>query len=95
MIQGLAVALRINVIEAARRKLDEYFDPRITKYEMDTTYDPETGKRGLILEIHTNLDAEESMAALERFEEDWWLDNLPLDFDFVITVKPKDWIANE
>ena len=95
MIQGLAVALRINLIEAARRKLDEYFDPKITKYVMDTSYDPESGSRGLVLEIHTNLDLEESVAALERFEEDWLLDNMPADFDFVITVCQKDWITNE
>lgn len=95
MIQGLAVALRINLIEAARRKLDDYFDPKITRYAMDTSYDPESGKCGLTLKIHTSLDLKESMAVLERFEEDWLLDNLPADFDFVITVCQKDWIANE
>ena len=87
-IQGLAATLKLNIIGEARRKLDEYFDPKTTRYVLSETYDPESGSRGLMLEVHTDLGVKEAMAALEKFDDEYWLDVMPADTSVVVDVFP-------
>lgn len=71
----------------AKIKLDSYFDSKLTKYYLSRIYDPETQSEGLMLEIRTDQCFTEAMACLEKFEDDWWLDNMPTNGDkFVIDV---------
>lgn len=65
----------LKLLIAARRKLDEYFLPMETKYFVRRRFD----NNGLVLEIHTDLDFETALKQLEKFEDDWWLNNMPID----------------
>lgn len=94
-VSGLATALKLNLLNDARRKLDEYFDPHTTRYVLSRTFDPDSGSQGLMLEIHTELNCAEALAALDRFNEDYWLDVMPAEFSIVIRVFPKDVLSDE
>ena len=73
----------LKLLRAARHKLDEYFPPMETKYFVRCLYD----NSGLVLEIHTDLDFETTLKQLEKFEDDWWLDNLTTEgYSLIIDV---------
>ena len=65
----------LKLLRAARHKLDEYFPPTKTKYFVRRRFD----NNGLVLEIHTDLDFETALKQLDKFEDDWWLDNMPTE----------------
>lgn len=94
MIRGLSAALNLNLLLEARHKLDEYFDPATTKYELEKTHDAETGSDGLILEVYTDLDCESAFEILDRFKGEWWVYHMPVG-GVAITICPKDVIAGE
>ena len=64
------------LIQEASKKLRESFgtSARIVLERFD---DPETGKEdpSLYLVIETTLKAREARQALDRFEDEWWMDN--------------------
>ena len=74
----------LELARVARNKLDEYFNPATTEYFLCRIYDPETREEGLMLEIHAAQDFEKAMANLEKFENEWWLDNMPTNGDKLI-----------
>lgn len=65
----------LKLLKAARHKLDEYFPPTKTQYFVRRRFD----NNGLVLEIYTDLDFETALKQLDKFEDDWWLDNMPTD----------------
>jgi hypothetical protein len=60
-----------NLLVNAASVISEYFErPRIS---LELRSDPESGSDVLLAFIHTNLGWEESEAALETFDRNWWL----------------------
>ena len=63
------VSLLVNV----KRELKRFFLNEDLNYKLRFTYD----SNGLMLEVYSIKSCEEALSCLERFEEEWWIDNMP------------------
>ena len=66
----------IDLIFEARTRIAKYFNSA-TPLALSLTQYPDEEIEELYLLIQTNLSVKESLPALDRFEEEWWLDALP------------------
>lgn len=85
---GIEARLRDNrealaLLGRAIDRLKTYF-PADTEYFLRATYDTNPNSKCVSLDIMTNCSYEESMAALDKFDDEWWLDNMPRRGDVLI-----------
>ena len=74
----------IPLINNAANKLAKYFTDSSTDYYLSLIYNPDTKAQGLCLEIYATLPFAKALSCLERFEDEWWLDNLPDNLDDLV-----------
>ncbi|HKG27368.1 MAG TPA: hypothetical protein VKB09_17080 [Thermomicrobiales bacterium] len=68
----------VSVLREASERIPGSFPPG-TKASLDLVHHPEPGSRPkLVLRIQTPLPMTEALARLDRLDEEWWLDVLPL-----------------
>ena len=65
-------------------KLKEYFPESDTTYSLRRTYSSEPRDNGVVLEIYTHKKSVDALKCLEKFEDDWWIDNLPPKSDNLV-----------
>lgn len=76
----------IPVIEEASEKLVEYFGED-TPQVLEVRYHPDDGSCDLFLYVQTKLPVSEAFATMDRFDWDWWLDEMPRSqFKLVIAI---------
>ena len=70
----------VRLLNSAQKKLNAYFTDKKTWYFLRQTYSSD----GLVLEVHTPQNGETALAMLEKFEDEWWLDNMPVNSDKIL-----------
>lgn len=74
------------VIDEACEKLVEYFGME-TSLVLKLVYPKDGGRSELFLYVQTNLPVSEARRTLDRFDEEWWLDEMPRSqFRMVVTL---------
>ncbi len=78
----------IKLIEEISSKISQYFGVN-QKPALKISYEPEfPSSSELLVEIRTELSAKEAMPLLEKFDEEWWLENLDkANYKLSITLK--------
>lgn len=57
----------------AKEEIQKYFSDELY---LETVFDPENGKESLFLGINTKIDINEALAKMDKFTDDWWLNNM-------------------
>lgn len=80
----------INILFEAYKQIKRIFNQNIVEICLEYDRDPEEDFEGLFVIIKTNLSPEESLNLLERFDEEWFLDNVSEEIGsiFTVTVRP-------
>ena len=73
----------LDLISRAVEQLKKYF-PADAEYVLRRTYDLDPNSNCLSLDVLNNRGYDESMAALDKFDDEWWLDNMPRTGDALI-----------
>jgi hypothetical protein len=79
----------ISILHEASERIPDSFPP-MTKVSLDLVGHPESGSRPeLVLRIQTSLPMAEALDRLDRLDEEWWLDTLPVaQGDMTLVVWP-------
>lgn len=68
----------LSILHEAGERIPDSFPP-MTKVSLDLVDYPESGSRPeLVLRIQTPLPMAEALDRLDRLDEEWWLDTVPL-----------------
>ncbi len=80
----------INILFEAYKQIKRIFNQNIVEICLEYNRDPEEDFEGLFVIVKTNLSPEESLNLLERFDEEWFLDNVSEEIGsiFTVTVRP-------
>lgn len=63
----------ISTIESIKEELPKYLS--VKSFFMEEIEDPETGSKVLMLYAVTDMEIEEALKRLEKFNDSWWMDN--------------------
>lgn len=76
----------IGALEEIPQKASHYF-PKNKGVTLKLEVDPEEGYEELVIRILIDLDPEEALSALDRFDEEWWLDrHESRDMDICVNI---------
>lgn len=80
----------IEILFEANRQIKRVFQENIVEVCLECDRDPEEDFEGLFVIVKTNLSPEESLDLLDRFDEEWFLDNVSGEISsiFNVTVRP-------
>ncbi|MCK4522008.1 MAG: hypothetical protein KAU20_05525 [Nanoarchaeota archaeon] len=70
-------------------KIREIFAEHIT----EITFTPDEESDLLFINIHTNSSIKESLDLLEKFDEEYWIDNEDEDFEVIVIPKKEDMVV--
>ena len=70
----------VNFLILAKKELNSYFTEENTWFFMRPTYSLD----GVVLEIHTSQDGVTALDTLEKFEDKWWINNMPVNSDKIL-----------
>lgn len=70
----------VNFLNLAKKELNSYFTEENTWFFVRPTYSLD----GVVLEIHTSQDGATALATLEKFEDEWWINNMPVNSDKIL-----------
>lgn len=78
------------ILFETHRQIKRIFRENIVKVCLEYVRDPEEDFEGLFVIIKTNLSPKESLDLLDRFNEEWFLDNVSDEIGsiFTVTVRP-------
>lgn len=63
----------VQLLSEVNRRLPEYFEPGAF-LTTERLYDPDSTSAPLFVVVHTRMEPAAALAALERFDQEWWLD---------------------
>lgn len=80
----------IGTLLEAHKQIKRVFGENMIEVYLEYGRDPEEDFEGLFAVIKTNLSPEESLDLLDRFDEEWFLDNVSNEIGsiFTVTVRP-------
>ncbi len=80
----------IKVLFEAHKQIKRVFGGNIVEVCLEWDRDPEEDFEGLFVIVKTSLSPEESLDLLDRFDEEWFLDNVSGEIGsmFTVTVRP-------
>lgn len=76
----------INTLFEAHKQIKRVFKENIVEVYLEYSRDPEEDFEGLFVTVKTNLSPEKSLDLLDRFDEEWFLDNVPSEIGSIFTV---------
>ncbi len=80
----------IEILFEAHRQIKRVFQEHVVEVCLEYDRDPEEDFEGLFVIVNTNLSPEQSLDLLDKFDEEWFLDNVSGEIGsiFTVTVRP-------
>lgn len=80
----------VEILFETHRQIVRIFRENIVKVCLEYVRDPEEDFQGLFVIVKTKLSPKESLDLLNRFDEEWFLDNVSSEIGsiFTVTVRP-------
>ncbi len=80
----------MEILLEAYKHIKRIFGEKVVEVTLEYDRDPEEDFEGLFVIVSTNLSPEESLDLLDRFDEEWFLDNVSNEIGsiFSVTVRP-------